>query len=156
LVEALAKQMPEASIVLVGPYHLSPEQMKPLSALSNLFFIGPVPYKKIPTYMRAFDVCITPHLVTPFTESLTPIKLWTYLAAGLPIVSTDVAGFRDFPNLVRIARRPEEFASEVREAMCEKPCQIEERRSEAAKHSWNSRLDDIVAVLEQIGSGRNG
>ena len=29
---------------------------------------------------------ITPHRVTPFTESLNPIKLWEYLAAGKPIV----------------------------------------------------------------------
>jgi glycosyltransferase involved in cell wall biosynthesis len=156
LVEALAKRMPEASIVLVGPNHLSPGQMKPLSALSNLYFIGPVPYKEIPQYMRAFDVCITPHLVTPFTESLNPIKLWEYLAAGLPIVSTDVAGFRDFPKLVRIANGPEEFESELRAALCEEPSLIEARRREAAKHSWDSRLEDIVKVLEQIGDARNG
>ncbi len=54
--------------------------------------------------MRAFDVCLTPHLVTPFTESLNPIKLWEYLAAGKPIVATPVAGFREYPELVRLAR----------------------------------------------------
>jgi len=156
LVGALVKRMPEAAFVMVGPNHLSADQMKPLSALSNLFFTGPVPYKEIPQYMRAFDVCITPHLVTPFTESLNPIKLWEYLAAGLPIVSTDVAGFRDFPGLVRIARTPEQFDSEIRGALSERPSLVEERRREAAKHSWNSRLDDIVSVLEQIGSGQNG
>jgi glycosyltransferase involved in cell wall biosynthesis len=154
LVEALAKRMPEASVVLVGPNHLSAEQMKPLNAQSNLHFTGPVPYKEIPGYMRAFDVCITPHLVTPFTESLNPIKLWEYLAAGLPIVSTDVAGFRDFPSLVRIARSPAEFESEARAALQEEPSLREERQREAAKHSWSSRLDDIVAVLEHVGDGR--
>ena len=49
------------------------------------------------------DVCIVPHKCSEFVESLNPIKLWEYLAAGKPVVSTNVAGFRDYPGLCRIA-----------------------------------------------------
>ena len=82
--------------LLVGPNHLRPSDLKRLQ-LSNIILTGPTPYKEVPDLMRAFDVCIVPHKVTPFTESLNPIKLWEYLAAGKPIVATDLAGFRDFP-----------------------------------------------------------
>ena len=36
-----------------------------------------------------------PTSVTSFTESLDPIKVYEYRAAGRPVVSTPVAGFRD-------------------------------------------------------------
>ena len=41
------------------------------------------------------DVLVVPHLVTAFTDSLDPIKLYEYAAVGRPVVSTPVAGFRD-------------------------------------------------------------
>ena len=40
------------------------------------------------------DVLVVPHVVTPFTESLDPIKRYEYRAVGRPVVSTPVAGFR--------------------------------------------------------------
>src|SRR6266478_1922830 len=79
------------SVALVGPNFLSPADNRRLLAVGNIFMTGPVPYARIPDYMSAFDVCITPHKISQFTESLNPIKLWEYLAAGLPIVSTDIA-----------------------------------------------------------------
>ena len=33
--------------------------------------------------------------MTPFTDSLDPIKLYEYQAVGRPVVSTPVAGFRE-------------------------------------------------------------
>jgi glycosyltransferase involved in cell wall biosynthesis len=97
--------------------------------------------------MRAFDVCIVPHRVTPFTESLNPIKLWEYLAAGKPIVSTDVAGFRDYPQFVRIASDAPSFLQAVQAALTEDPSLPQARRAEAQHHSWNSRLDAVEQVI---------
>ena len=88
-----------------------------------------------------------PHRVTPFTESLNPIKLWEYLAAGKPIVSTDVAGFRDYPQHVTIARDAEAFDRAVQAAMCEADAEAEARRVEARPHSWEARLDAVLNII---------
>jgi teichuronic acid biosynthesis glycosyltransferase TuaH len=135
------------SIALIGPNHLSADANDRLLKLGNVFLPGPVPYQQIPDYMAGFDVCITPHRMTPFTESLNPIKLWEYLAAGLPIVSTDVAGFRDYPELVHLARTHGEFITATRRALAEGAAKIHRRRAEAAKHSWQRRVDAIEAVI---------
>jgi teichuronic acid biosynthesis glycosyltransferase TuaH len=115
-----------------------------------------VAYAEIPNIMRAFDVCITPHRVTAFTESLNPIKLWEYLAAGKPIVSTDVAGFRDYPQFVRIATGAEEFVAAAEAGMREEPGLRNARRAEAERHSWVKRVDQIEGILERCGSGKRG
>jgi glycosyltransferase involved in cell wall biosynthesis len=155
LIEALGRAR-TGSVALIGPNFLSVEDSQRLQGLGNVFMPGPVSYVRIPDYMAAFDVAITPHRMTAFTESLNPIKLWEYLAAGLPIVSTDVAGFRDYPELVRLARTPGEFVAACRGALAEGRAKSERRREVAAGHSWASRADAIEDVIEWCLSRRAG
>jgi GT2 family glycosyltransferase/glycosyltransferase involved in cell wall biosynthesis len=151
LVEAVARRLTAGSIVLVGPNHLSARDRERLDACGNVFMPGPVPYAQIPDVMRAFDVCITPHRQTPFTESLNPIKLWEYLAAGKPIVSTPVAGFRDYPQLVELATGSDDFVAAMHRALREDLTKVDGRRAEAARNSWSSRVDAIVDVFKSLG-----
>jgi glycosyltransferase involved in cell wall biosynthesis len=157
LVRRLAAARGVGSVVLVGPNHLTPSEREALR-LPNVFMPGAVAYRNIPDVMRAFDVCIVPHRMTAFTESLNPIKLWEYLAGGKPIVSTDVAGFRDYPKVVSVARTPEEFIAAALAAVGEGGSgQSEARRAEAEKHGWSKRVDLIEQVLEKcVGSRREG
>lgn len=147
MVERMARKLTQGSFALVGPSFLPEADRTRLLATDKVFFTGPVPYERLPQFMRAFDVCMTPHMMTPFTESLNPIKLWEYLAGGKPIVATDVAGFRDFPQFVRIARTEEEFLNALQEARCEPKEKGEARRAEARKHSWDARVDQILDVV---------
>ena len=99
--------------------------------------------------MARFDVCIVPHQRTEFMESLNPIKLWEYLAAGKPIVSTDVAGFRDYPQWVRLANDAPAFVAACRAALGEIGTDEGEklkrqRRAEAAAHSWTARTAQLL------------
>jgi teichuronic acid biosynthesis glycosyltransferase TuaH len=154
LVELLARRFPHATVALVGPDLLESDERERLTRCGNVRITGPVPYKDVPAYMRAFDVCMTPHLRTPFTESLNPIKLWEYLAGGKPIVSTDVAGFRDYPDLVNLATDTESFCAAIDSALVEPAARQEQRREEAQRHSWNRRLDVLESVLLACCGGR--
>ena len=134
------------SVVLIGPDHLREAERERLR-LPNIFCLGAVPYVRLPEYMRRFDVCIVPHKVTPFTESLNPIKLWEYLALGKPVVSTRVAGFRDYPRFVYLAEGAEEIAARAMHALSEPKDLAQERRAEAARHSWEVRCDAIEEII---------
>ena len=148
LVETIARKMTAGSIALVGPSHLTEPDAARLLATGRIHITGAVPYSQIPDYMRAFDICITPHLVTSFTESLNPIKLWEYLAGGKPIISTPVAGFRDYPQHARLATGADAFLDAMQDALKETAERSVSRREEAAAHSWDSRIADICAVIE--------
>jgi glycosyltransferase involved in cell wall biosynthesis len=142
----------EGSVVLVGPDHLRDEDKARID-LPNVHRVGAVKYAEIPGVMRAFDVCMVPHRMTAFTESLNPIKLWEYLAAGKPIVSTDVAGFRDYPKLVRLAKTADEFLAAAHAAVEEGGTEqgkalAEQRRAVARENSWAQRVDEIERVIE--------
>jgi teichuronic acid biosynthesis glycosyltransferase TuaH len=150
LLETVARKLPHASIVLIGPNHLARGDLSRLRACGNIFLTGEVSYRLLPQYMRGFDVCITPHRMSEFTESLNPIKLWEYLAAGKPIVATDVAGFRDYRQLIRIARGADEFVAAIHQALGEGNALSQARRDEAARHSWRARVDQIEVILETV------
>lgn len=149
LIEAVAKKLERGSIVFIGPNHLPVADRARLVATGRVHFVDAVPYAELPKYMRAIDVCIVPHRMTAFTESLNPIKLWEYLAVGKPIVATDVAGFRDYKELVQIARTPEEFLSAMWLAEREGLERSNARREVAREHSWSRRVDQIVAVIQE-------
>ena len=150
LVTAVARQLPggRGSVVLLGPDHLPPADRARLLALGNVFLVPAVPYARVPDYLRAFDVNLVPHVVSPFTESLNPIKLWEYLAAGKPIVSTRVAGFRDYPEHVALADTAPEFAAAIGRVLAqETPERARARQEAAAAHSWSARVDGVVDVV---------
>ena len=162
MVVQLARAHPSGSVVLVGPQYWTGDSLQhALKTTPNLHAPGPVAYSQIPDIMARFDVSIVPHHQSEFVESLNPIKLWEYLAAGKPIVSTDVAGFRDYPELVRLARDAREFVLACREALHEVnganfseaeqksdwpylPSQRDERRAAVAQHSWKERVDTLL------------
>jgi glycosyltransferase involved in cell wall biosynthesis len=147
LISRIAETNTHATIAMVGPNLLDAEDRLALSRHSNIFFAGPQPYAELPAIMRAFDVCIVPHVVTSFTESLNPIKLWEYLAAGKPIVSMNVAGFKAFPELVHVSDSHVGFLENLESAQRELPSLVSARQSVAQQHSWDKRIDQVLQIL---------
>lgn len=149
LVCGVAERLERGTVALVGPSHLLSDERDRLERTGRVVFTGAVPYSSLPAYVRAFDVCITPHCISPFTESLNPIKLWEYMAAGKPIVTTPVAGFRDYPELVELASDSKSFVDAALRALQEGPQKSQDRRRVAREHSWDARLNAVERVLEQ-------
>lgn len=155
LVRKLAEAFPEGSVVLVGPNMLDEAARALLADVPNLHLPGSVAYAEIPQTMTQFDVCIVPHVESDFTESLNPIKLWEYLASGKPIVSTNVAGFRDYPQHVEIASGDDFIAAcqrvlDLSSRSADVQIDSKARREEAKAHSWESRLDDVLKVMAEV------
>lgn len=81
-----------------------------------LLWLGPIDVKHVPGLLQRATVGLLPHYVDRFTASMCPMKLLEYLAAGLPVVATPVAGL--IPSArVQVAHEPAAFAAEVARAM---------------------------------------
>lgn len=150
LVESIAKARPKWSWLFVGPNHLSASDQRRLD-LPNVRFLGPRAYADLPTYLAGVDVCVTPHKVTPFTESLNPIKLWEYLAVGHPIVSTPVAGFRDFSEDVSLASDASSWIEAIEAIAEQDEVSLDRaknrRRERVSAHGWPARTKVIESIL---------
>ncbi|HEY0118852.1 MAG TPA: glycosyltransferase, partial [Cellulomonas sp.] len=76
-----------ARLVLLGPDALEAPDRETLQA-AGVVLLGARPYEEVPAYLQHADALVVPHVVSPFTESLDPLKLYEYLAVGRPVVST--------------------------------------------------------------------
>jgi len=151
LLEALAAR--GVSVLLVGPPHLTlaPEHLTPLVARPNVRWLGGRPFEALPAYLAAMDVGIVPYdAASPFNRASFPLKMLEYVAAGLPVVSTDLPAARwlDSPH-VAVASSREEFVEAV---LAEAPTAFDptrraERRAFAADHSWERRADQWLELF---------
>ncbi len=148
LVCRVAAARPSWQLVFIGPNLLGAASHRRLAALPNVRLLGPRSYGDLPASMGVFDVCIIPHRVTPFTESLNPIKIYEYLATGLPIVSTPVATVRELPDVVYLAHDATEFVASAEVALAERDDGRRARRRTLAKeNSWQQRVTDVMVAL---------
>jgi glycosyltransferase involved in cell wall biosynthesis len=64
-------------------------------ARERLLFLNKVPSQEVPLWLRALDVGIIPSPDRPhFALAASPLKLFEYAAAGLPIIATDLPSMR--------------------------------------------------------------
>lgn len=144
----IARAFPHGTVALVGPNSLEPACDRRLRAAPNVRMTGHVDFAEVPRVMTAFDACIVPQQVNAFTESQNPLKMFEYFASGLPIVSTPIAGFRDYPQVVRLADTAPRFTAAIHDALAEPATLVDVRQRLAAQHTWDRRLDAIIDVCE--------
>jgi len=109
LLSYMAKRHPEWSIVLVGRVASIWRPGK----LPNVHWLSGRPYASLPGYAKGFSAAILPFKINRLTESVNPIKLREYLAAGLPVVSTPLPEVKAYNGLVRIGATADEFVNQV-------------------------------------------
>jgi glycosyltransferase involved in cell wall biosynthesis len=56
-------------------------------------FTGHVPYKKVPDYIGAMDICVAPH--KKGSNQASPVKIFDYMACGRPVVASDIEVVRE-------------------------------------------------------------
>lgn len=156
LIETIAEAFPDATVALIGPSLLDEADTQRMKRHRNIRMPGTFPFEDMPRVMSAFDVCIVPHAVSDFTESLSPLKLYEYLASGLPAVSTPVPGFRDCSDLFYLAAEPADFVEGVKQALREPREKRAQRQAAAVEHSWDARMDAIEATIEAEKRKRAG
>jgi glycosyltransferase involved in cell wall biosynthesis len=142
LVDALAQAVPDLGVVLVGPSSLGSSSTERLAARPNVHLLGPRAYEDVPAYLQHADVVIVPHVVSPFTESLDPIKAYECLAVGRATVATPVAGFRDLGGPVVVADA-DEFIVAVEAALA-----ATAQLAPSMPPSWADRADLFASVLQ--------
>ena len=146
IVEA-ARQLPDWNFVFIGPIHTDVSRLK---TLPNLHFLGPRPYKEIPRYLRRFDVATLPFEITDFTRRVSPIKVYEYLAAGIPIVASRLPDLEIIREHIALVDNAAGYAQALPRVLAEETPEARRQRMEESKnHSWEARFRQLDLLLEQ-------
>jgi glycosyltransferase involved in cell wall biosynthesis len=149
LVAQAALSQPAASFVLVGQVH--GRAASSLRGLPNVHLVGRRAYASVPAYVARFDVCLLPFRIEPLTAAVDPIKVYEYLAAGRPVVSTPLAEVEAFAEHVAIASG-EAFVGALRAALASAgDSDAASRRLAAVRaHTWDARVEAALGALRRF------
>lgn len=118
--DAVAEAFPSESLVLVGPVQTAMrEQLDRLQRHPNVEVHPAVPYAEVPDYLQAMEVCLLPRLLTPASMACDPLKLYEYLAAGRPTVSTALPAALSASAAVYVAESGTGFVRACEQALVE-------------------------------------
>ena len=146
LIQEIARRRPTWTMLLIGKANVD---LAPLRALPNVRWLGQKPYETLPAYCRAFDVGIIPFRIEDLTLKANPLKLREYLAAGLPVVSSDLPEVRKYSDLVQLAAGADGFVSAIERALEDRSDVAAAARVEAMKHeSWDARVEEISELIQ--------
>lgn len=145
LLSAVAKRLPQWNFVFIGTVKTDIRQ---LSELNNVFFLGPRPHHELPTYSQHWQASMLPFVKSGQIEACNPLKLREYLAAGKPVVATDFPAARDYQEHVCIADDAERFAEALQASLAEKPVMWALRRRRMSGESWQAVARRINGLIE--------
>lgn len=152
LLRYIAEKRPEYDLVLAGPVEISTEEFEKL-LLPNVCYEGVIPYEKMPDFLKNLDICLIPHHDNLYSRSMSPLKLFQYLASGRPIVSTKVAGVDRWKDLIALADSYDDFVLKIDETFQNDTNEKSRIRIDAARlETWDKRVKNMIdAVIDATG-----
>jgi glycosyltransferase involved in cell wall biosynthesis len=155
LLLATARLRPQWSIALVGPVGAGDPgtDVSRLQAQPNIHLLGHRAHDRLPDVLRAADAAIIPYSINPLTTSIFPMKVYEYLAAGLPVVSTPLPSLAGVTQIER-AGSAQELVQELEQALTDdSPALRAQRSADASSHSWDRRLAEISEAIAAVQAG---
>ncbi|MDD5659867.1 MAG: glycosyltransferase [Actinomycetota bacterium] len=134
----------DISFVLIG----EPKQdISKLTCLPNYYLLGRKKYDVIPGYLYNSDVGIITFDVThPVVKTVNPIKLYEYMACGLPVVATSWEEIKSIKSPALLAKNPVEFSEKLHEAL--KKGKSKTYVDFAKKNTWDKRFEEIMRIYD--------
>lgn len=159
--------LPEAELTIVGglpddPWRPWLERLgEQLGVAERLHLAGPRTYREVPDLLAEADIALLPLADGVVARCFTsPLKLFDYLAAGLPIVAVDVPAIREVLRheqnglLVKIDD-PDAMALAIRRLLAEPKLAARlgrQARQDALEYTWDRRAVRILAALGRAES----
>jgi hypothetical protein len=145
-IRAAALARPDWRFVLAG--RSESRNLRVLAQLPNVSFIGEVSRDQVPGVLAGFDVATIPFTLNPLTLGADPIKLYEYLAAGLPVVSARLPETERFRHYVHYYDGPAGFIEAIATALNGRDESKRLQRQGAVKEeTWESRCRQILSLL---------
>jgi glycosyltransferase involved in cell wall biosynthesis len=149
LLEALRRNRRGGTVVLIGPGSPATDAaVAEFGRREGVALLGPRPYAEVPACMQALDVGVIPfRAADPFVQGINPNKVYQYLAAGLPVITTPVLDLQESPPDLLFATTTEDMTRALGRAL-DAPADPARRRELARPHDWDVLAARMVHEIE--------
>ena len=156
-----AKELPEIQFVITGGTEPQVEAYQQLARgknVENVKFLGWIlPRERLVSLFQAADILAHPHCAGKSADFTNPVKFFQYMAAGTPIVATEIPPLMQFKTSPLIASwcipdNPHKLAQSILYTLETYPRKIEGYAASidfAQQFSWENRITKILSYIEE-------
>ena len=144
-----ADKLPDVNFVFLGTVK---RDIEILRSKPNVHFLGRIDYADLPYFLHHFDICTIPFLVNEMTIHVNPIKVYEYMATGLPIISSKLPEVLELGDLIYFYDAPDDFTLIIQNILNNSEVHLDlpqKRIQKAKENSWDTRVDKIWNLIEQ-------
>ena len=164
IVEAVAA-LPDTQALIVGGHEQEPDLARVkalaerLDCATRIRFTGLVPPPEVVGRLRSADVLVLPNPASAVSNRYTsPLKLFEYMAAGRPIVASDLPSVREVLRhernaLLVPAGNPQAFTAAIRRLKDDRALGdrlADQAREDVRDYTWAKRAERLEAVFEAL------
>lgn len=153
----------DAHLVLLGPGPAGDGLLARAAAAgirSRVHLLPPVPTSDVVAVASSASIGVAPIIPdSPNNAASMPNKLFQYLAAGLPVVVSDLPQLRQIVNesdigLAVDSSRPEILAAAIRDQLADRVSLTERgaraRRAAEQRYNWDTAAATLLAVYRRL------
>jgi glycosyltransferase involved in cell wall biosynthesis len=148
-IRSLAASLPNATILLAGPFH-APVTGLPDGLPPRVKHVGVIPFADLPRFVEGLDLCLIPFAVDDMTRAVNPVKVYEYLAAGKPVLSTPLPEVVALGSVVDTSPADAFGESAIRILANDSPAKVQERVRIAQENGWGARVATAIEALEPL------
>ena len=145
-VRATAQAYPQGSIALVGTLS-DAAHISRLEGLPNVHVHRRAPRHEVPGLVMGADVCLIPHERTAFTEAMSPLKAYEYLAGGRPVTATDLPPIGGLGPRVELVAPGGDFVAGVARSLHAGPADEGDRLAFVEANTWATRHGQVLDLV---------
>jgi glycosyltransferase involved in cell wall biosynthesis len=152
LVEQVAMRMPSVRFVMAGRVLVDVQEgALRLRTLSNVEFRDAYGDVRDFGLFNAFSIGIIPFKTGFDGDAINPVKMYEYLAHGLPVLAAPIRECLEREPLVRCARSPEAWVAAINDLLDAPRAGATERMSFARSNTWDDRSAMVIELLRNRG-----
>ena len=156
------KECPDSKLILVGKGKNFKELIKlsqNLKVEKYISFEGWQPPYNLPSYIKASNVCLIPHLKTVHTDNTIPHKLFHYMLLEKPVVATNCNPIERIVNetkcgLIYKSGDVKDFADKViklyKNEKLRKEMSENGKKAVVEKYNWENTSKNLIELYEKI------
>ncbi|MFN6530147.1 glycosyltransferase family 4 protein [Nostoc sp. ChiSLP03a] len=156
-----AKELPEIQFVITGGTEAQVQAYQQIARdknVENVKFLGWIlPRERLVSLFQAADILVHPHCAGKSADFTNPVKFFQYMAAGTPIVATEIPPLMEFKTSPLIASwctpdNPHKLAESIQHTLETYPRKLEGYAASidfAQQFSWENRITKILSYVEE-------
>lgn len=142
-------------LLLIGYEHDDSLKKSCLLSYKNVYYIGAKNYSELPSYAVFYDIAILPFKINDITLSVSPVKIFEYMALEKPIVSYGLPECKKYKSCL-CAKDEKEFIDFIYEAIKNRdnPQYLSLLKREALQNTWleiTSKMLKYVMSIHNVG-----